>query len=224
MDFDISRKEMLDGVEKMNSFGTRLTGSKGHTDFINYIKEQITEMGFPIFSDPFYFKRWEEKSSSIEISDGDEIVKVPVSSAYPYSGQTDDDGITEELVYVKNIADIPKTTGKIAVFDIANINFLPSEIAFDKRTSYPEDVVLEKKYEGPVITSFVQIFQGMVSKLSKAKAVILIWKGLHDDCIRGQYLSFILGYQNLPMLWVTETDGKKIVEAAKKHKKQRNVS
>ncbi|MDD6145517.1 MAG: hypothetical protein PUB43_00530 [Oscillospiraceae bacterium] len=219
MNFTISKETMLEGMHKMNSFGTRLTGSKGHTDFINWLKSEITKMDIPIYSDPFWFRRWEEKRSSIEIIDGDDKMNIPVSSAYPYSGETSADGITEELVYVKSIKDIPKTNGKIAVFNIANINFLPSEIAFDKRTSCPEDVVLDKKYEGPVITSFVQCFYGMVSKLTKAKAVILIWKGLHDDCIKGQYLSFIMGYQNIPMLWVNETDGKKVIEAAKEHKK-----
>lgn len=223
MNFTISKDEMLEGMHKMNSFGTRLTGSKGHNDFIKWLKDEIAKMNIPIYSDPFYFRRWEEKSSSVEIVDGDEKIKIPVSSAYPYSGETSSDGITEELVYVKSVNDIPKTTGKIAVFNIANVNFLPSEIAFDKRSSYPEDVVLEKKYEGPVITSFVKCFYGIISKLTKAKAVILIWKGLLDDMIEGQYLSFIMDYQKIPMLWVNETNGKKVIEAAKKHKKAKLV-
>lgn len=219
MDFVISKEEMLEGMNKMNSFGTRLTGSKGHTDFINWLKSEIAKMDISVFSDPFYFRRWEEKRSLINLIDGDEKIRIPVSSAYPYSGETTADGITEELVLVESVRDIPKTKGKIAVFNVSNINFLPSEIAFDKRTSYPEDVVLEKKYEGPVITSFVQCFYGILSKLTKAKAVILIWKGLHDDCVKGQYLSFIMDYQKIPMLWVNETDGKKLTEAAREHKR-----
>ncbi len=219
MNFKISKEEMLEGMNTMNSFGTRLTGSRGHADFINWLKAEITKMDIPIFSDPFYFRRWEEKRSAIEIYDGNGKIEIPVSSAYPYSGETSADGITEELVYVDGINDIPKTKGKIAVFNIANINFLPSEIAFDKRTSYPEDVVLEKKYEGPVITSFVQCFYGILSKLSKAKAVILVWKGLHDDCVKGQYLSFIMDYQKIPILWVNETNGERVIKAAKARKK-----
>ncbi|MGN1418473.1 MAG: hypothetical protein ACI4W6_04020 [Acutalibacteraceae bacterium] len=215
----ISKEEILAGVEKMNSFGTRLTGSKGHTDFINYLKDEISKLGIEIFSDPFYFNRWEEKSSSIKIIDGCDEINIPVSSAYPYSGQTDESGITEELVYIDSAKDFVKANGKIAVYNVSNINFLSSEIAFDKRSSLPEDIVLETKYEGPVITSFVHCFYGILSKLNKAKAVILVWKGLHDDCVKGQYLSFILGYQNVPMLWVNETDGKKVIEAAKEHKK-----
>lgn len=223
VNFNISKEEMLAGVQKMNSFGTRLTGSRGHMEFISYLKAEIGKMGIPIFSDPFWFRRWEEKRSSVEIVDGDELIRIPVSSAYPYSGETSAQGITEELVYIDSLADVKRVTGKIAVYEISNVNFLPSEIAFDKRTSYPEDVVLEKKYEGPVITSFVQCFYGIVSKLTKAKAVILIWKGLHDDCIEGQYLSFIMDYQNIPMLWVNSTNGKKVIEAAKQHKKAKFV-
>ncbi len=223
MNLAVSKEKMLEGIHKMNSFGTRLTGSKGHTDFINYLKDEITKMDLPIFSDPFYFKRWEEKNSSIEIIDNNCNTIIPVSSAYPYSGQTPINGFTEELVFVDGVTDIPKTKDKIAVFNINNINFLPSEIAFNKRTSFPEDVTLEKKYEGPVATAFIQCFYGMVSKLTKAKAVILIWKGLHDDMVKGQYLSFIMGYQNIPMLWVSESDGKKIIAAAKKHQKAKLV-
>ena len=219
MEFDISMEELLSGVEKMNSFGSRLTGSKGHNEFINYLQNEIKKMGLKIYSDPFYFNRWEEKRSYIGIMDGNEEINVPVSSAYPYSGETSPEGITEELVYVEKLSDIKNATGKIAVFDVENVNFIPSEVAFDKRTSYPEDVVLESKYEGPVITSFVQCFNGIISKLSNAKAVILVWKGLHDDCVQGQYLSFIMEYQKIPMLWVNETNGKRVVEAAKEHKK-----
>lgn len=223
MTFDISKEALLDGMQKMNSFGTRLTGSNGHNDFIKWLKKEIAKMDIPVYSDPFWFRRWEEKKSSIEIIDGEEKINIPVSSAYPYSGETTSNGITQELVYIESVKDIQKVSGKIAVFNINNINFLPSEIAFDKRSSYPEDVVLEKKYEGPVITSFVQCFYGIISKLTKAKAVILIWKGLHDDMIKGQYLSFIADYQNIPMLWVNETNGKKITEAAKEHKKARFI-
>ena len=223
MKFNISKENLLEGMNIMNSFGTRLTGSKGHNDFINWLKQEISKNNIQIYSDPFRFRRWEEKSSSIEIIEGKERINIPVSSAYPYSGETDVEGITEELVYVTSVKDIPRTKGKIAVFNVNNINFLPSEIAFDKRSSYPEDVVLEKKYEGPVITSFVQCFYGVISKLSKAKAVILIWKGLHDDMVEGQYLSFISDYQKIPMLWVNETNGNRLEEAAVKHKKARLV-
>ena len=70
MTFDISKEALLDGMQKMNSFGTRLTGSNGHNDFIKWLKKEIAKMDIPVYSDPFWFRRWEEKKSSIEIIDG----------------------------------------------------------------------------------------------------------------------------------------------------------
>ena len=218
MKFNISEQLLYEGILKMDSFGPRLTGNIAHNEFVKWLKDELSGMNIPVYSDSFYFRRWEEKKSSLEIYDSDETIQIPVSSAYPYSGETTEAGITEELVYVRSLKDTYKASGKIAVFEVANINFLPSEIAFDKRTSFPSDVVLEKKYEGPVITSFVRCFYGFVARLNKAKAVVLIWKGLHNDMVEGQYLSFITGFQKIPMLWVNETNGSKVIEAAQKHK------
>ncbi len=223
MNFDISEKLLYDGICKMNSFGPRLTGNNAHNDFIKWLKSEISQMNVPVYSDPFYFRRWEEKKSSIEIIYSDQIIQIPVSSAYPYSGETTECGIVEDLQYVSSVRDLHKIRGKIAVFNVSNINFLPSEIAFDKRTSFPSEVVLEKKYEGPVITSFVQCYFGFLAKLYKAKAVILIWRGLHDDMIEGQYLSFITGFQKIPILWINETNGEKVIKAAHNHKKARFI-
>ena len=88
MKFNISKEKMLEGIHIMNSFGTRLTGSKGHNGFIKWLKDEIGKMDIPVYSDPFYFRRWEEKKSSIEIINGEEKINIPVSSAYPYSGET----------------------------------------------------------------------------------------------------------------------------------------
>lgn len=62
MSFTISKEEMLSGMNTMNSLGARLTGNRAHSDFIKYLKSEIEKMGIQIFSDPFYFKRWEEKA------------------------------------------------------------------------------------------------------------------------------------------------------------------
>lgn len=103
MNFKISKNGLLDGMHIMNSLGIRLTGSKAHNDFISYLQDEIKKMGVKIYSDPFYFKRWEEKKSKIEILEDDKKINIPISSAYPYSGETDENGITEELVYIKSL-------------------------------------------------------------------------------------------------------------------------
>ena len=217
MEYQITKEKLLEGVEKMNSFGPRYTGSQAHQNFIESLKKEIREIGYEVYSDPFYFERWEAVGSSLKIL-GENEIDIPVSSVHPYSGKTDKDGITAPLCYVGNIKDAKNLKDKIAVFEVSNIDFIPSEIAFDKRTAYPEDALMEAKYEGPVITTFVKFVFGMVAKAAKAKAAVFVWKGLHDNCVEGQYLPFILEYQNLPILWVNETNGKTLIEEAKKNK------
>ena len=205
-------------VEKMNSFGVRLTGTKAQRNFIKYIKSQIHEMGLETFSDPSRFMRWEEKSKKIVINAEDGDVEVPISSAFPYSGETPAEGITAPLTLVneKHVGYLT-TAGKIAVVEVNELDFLPSEIAFDEKgRSIPEGLTLPSHYNGPVATAFVNFPFLRMAKLAGAKAVICIWKGINDDCIEGQYLPFILGYQGIPAVWVNSKNGQRVIEEAKK--------
>ena len=63
----ISKAELLKGVKTMNSFGSRITGAQGQLDFISYLKKEIRGMGLEVYSDPFYFKKWEKKEASLKI-------------------------------------------------------------------------------------------------------------------------------------------------------------
>jgi len=46
----MSEKELQKGVELMNSFGPRYTGSKAHKDFISYLKDEVHKLGFETYS------------------------------------------------------------------------------------------------------------------------------------------------------------------------------
>ena len=85
----ITKDEMLRQVEKMNSFGPRLTGNAAHKGFIEYLKNEIHSLGIETYSDPFFFNRWEEKRSSLVIHDETGDNDVHISSVFPYSGETD---------------------------------------------------------------------------------------------------------------------------------------
>ncbi|MEE1247159.1 MAG: hypothetical protein UHL70_07850 [Acutalibacteraceae bacterium] len=205
-------------VEKMNSFGVRLTGTKAQRNFIKYLKEQIHSMGIETFSDPSRFMRWEETNKKLVIKDLDEETEIPISSAFPYSGRTPAEGITAELTLVKEKhVGYLNTADKIAVVEVDELDFLPSEIAFNERErSIPEGLSLPSHYNGPVATAFVNFPFLKMAKLAGAKAVICIWKGINDDCIEGQYLPFILDYQGIPAVWVNSKNGQKVIEAAEK--------
>ena len=220
MTFEISRERIQSGMETMNSFGLRLTGSEGQQKFADYLKDEIHKMGFKTYSDLYSFDRWEEKHSSIKIINPNGDEEIEVTSAWPYSGETDENGITEEIVEIfgKHINYLP-SRGKIALVKVKDLEKVPTGFAFNQRNSYPKGLSLPKNYKGPVADSFVKIPLISVAKAMGVKAVICIWEGMSDEMVKGQYLPFIMDYQGIPALWVGEESGKKLKKAAKEKKK-----
>lgn len=213
----ISKEEMLNRIKTMNGFGARLTGSKGQLEFISYLKHEISSMGFSVYSDPYFFNRWEETSSSLFLSVDGVQTELPISSVFPYSGETPEDGVSAPLTYINE-----KHVGffgakdKIAVVNIDELDSLPSTLAFHIRNKYPETATIPDKYNGPVATSFVNFPFLQSAKLAGCKAVICIWRKMSDAMGEGQYLPFILDYQGIPAVWVNSSVGDTLVEAAKK--------
>lgn len=211
-----AKSEIMFNMEKMNSFGSRLTGEKGQNDFTGWLKEEIRAMGYEVKAKRYTFEKWEATDYSLTV-DGSEI---KISSPFPYSGLTDADGVTGKLVNVfNNPFDFQRARGKIGVCRIKNLSKISSKIAFNKRASIPENLEIEKSYRGPVSTSFVKTLLTFWSaKLSGMKGMICVWEDMSDAMVEGQVLNFILGYLGVPMVWVNETEGKKVIEAAKNKK------
>lgn len=212
----ITQNEMLDRINRMNSFGVRLTGSKSQLDFIRYLKDEIHAMGIKTYSDPFFFNRWEAKHAELNVYSANREENIHISSVFPYSGETDEEGICAPLHFVeeKHIG-FAAAKNKIAVVKIEELDFLPSTLAFNIRNKYPESASIPEKYNGPVATSFVNFPFLRSAKAAGCKGVICIWQKMSDSMIEGQYLPFILGYQGIPSVWVNATDGEKLIEAAK---------
>lgn len=213
---DYTSAELLQKeIETMNSFGPRLTGSPAHKSYIRYLKDQLHEMGVKVYSNPYFFNRWEAKNASIVIHDTTNKKEIHVSSPFPYSGETPPGGVTGELTLLKSKhITYFEARNKIAVVRVGNVEQLPSKLAFDERRSEPSDLHLGKNYSGPVATAFVNFPFLKSAKNAGVKAVICIWQGLPDAMVEGQYLPFILDYQGIPALWVNETDGQEIIAAA----------
>lgn len=87
-------------VEKMVSFGPRLTGSDNHNRFIDYLEQEFQALGLSTQRDPYYLTLWEaqRKALSLKTSNGD--IDIPVDAYYPRSGPTGEEGVTGPLVYV----------------------------------------------------------------------------------------------------------------------------
>ena len=211
-----SAEKVLENMNAMNACGLRLTGSEGQRAYCEMLKRQIREMGLEVFEKEYRFDRWEATSSSLTV-DGEEI---HVSSEFPYSGLTGPEGVTGRLVEVGNHPlGFQKARGKIGVCHIKNLSKISSKVAFDMRKAVPETLEIEKSYRGPVSTVFVKTLLTFWSaKLAGMKGMVCIWEDMSEAMVEGQWLNFILGYLKVPMLWVNETEGKKLIAAAKAKK------
>lgn len=208
MSIDVSKSNFKKEMDIMNGFGTRLTGSKGNNDFIAYLKKEIKKMGFETKSDIKKFKRWEATNTKLVLHTANGDVDVKVASAHPYSGVTGPEGITGKLQ--------TKGVGRdIVVLKMKDFENLTSKIPFDQRRAYPKDLRLNRQYRGPVTTSFVKTVALLIQSFIGCKGAILIWQGMSDEMVEGQYLNFILGYMGVPALWVNETEGEKVLKALK---------
>ena len=88
-----SKDILLENMRKMNSFGDRLTGTKGHNEFCRWLEEQLHDMGQETFSNEYEFEKWEAKRCGLNVGGED----IHVSSAFHYSGLTGEEGVAGEL-------------------------------------------------------------------------------------------------------------------------------
>jgi hypothetical protein len=209
-----SSTNILKNIQVMNSFGSRTTGSKGHNNFVSWLEQQVEDMGFTINRDKYTFNRWEEKKSSLLI----EQEEIHVASAFPYSGETAGDGITGELVYTKP-SDYEKARGKIAVVEIENFKSFPNALIMNERAAFPEGNKVVSGEGDLVLTTALKSPKLEEAKKEGVKAVILVWKGVSDEKTEKQYLPFTTDYVGIPAVWVNETEGQKVIGAAKESKK-----
>lgn len=209
-----SEKTMQKEIETMNAFGSRTTGSKGHQEFIAWLKEQLNYMGIKVYSDIYRFERWEEKRKALWILQEE----IHVSSAYPYSGETDENGVTGELIYIKN-RNYNKAKGKIAVIEINMVKRLPIGLIMNKREAFPSSTKIAEGDGDLVLTSVLKNPDLKKAREKGVKAVILVWNGVADEKVEDQYLPFTEEYVGIPAIWVNETEGKKVIAAAKRHEK-----
>lgn len=203
---------MLDNIEKMNSFGSRTTGSEGHNQFIAWLQQQVTDMGLTVYRDKYTFDRWEEQKSAITI-DNEEI---HVSSAFPYSGETDATGVTGEFVYTKS-GEYEEAKGKIAVVEIKNFKKFPIGLVMNIREKFRAPGGISSDEGDLVLTTGLKHAKLDEAKEQGVKAVIIVWDGVSDDKAEKQYLPFTEHYFGIPAVWVNQTDGQKVINAAKAH-------
>jgi hypothetical protein len=201
---------------KIQNWGSRRTGSPSHLACIDWISQKFETMGLEVHKDEHVFSNYNlhEENVLLSIFNGKETVKIVPSAAYPFSGLTDQKGITAQLVFIPG-KQYRRAKGKIAVVEVPN-KAIPTDALFDIQKEFPEGTaVLPRKIYNPVLSS--TLFGPDLVAYHKAGAlgVIAVWKNMSPGMASGQFLPFTFPYRFIPALWAAGDDGRQLLAAAK---------
>jgi PA domain len=203
-----SQKEVWASLEWMAKLGPKYTGNPAHTEFVNWLATQLQLSGLHVEQDHYSFPRWDAKRWEITVAGQPAgAAKIPVTSYFPYSGQTPAAGVSGELVYAGANPDfkLDALQGKIVVIDFA---IKPRDFA----TMYKPWGIYPAEAKFP---AEIRPARGAVNDLAQfqkagALAVILVWTDVSDANAADQYTPFYLPLQNIPGLYVGRDAGARL--------------
>src|SRR6202011_4747729 len=106
----------------MAKLGPKYTGNRAHTTFVEFLAAEFKKAGCDVVHDRYTLPRWDAKRWAIEVAPASGArFKAPVTSYFPYSGQTSAAGVSGELVYAGSHPAFALTglQGKVALVDFA---------------------------------------------------------------------------------------------------------
>ncbi len=205
-----SQKDVWDQQLWMAKLGPKYTGNQAHTTFVAFLATEFKKTGCDVVRDRYTLPRWEAKRYGLTVTPASGAgFTAPVTSYFPYSGQTPAVGVTGDLVFAGSN---PKFTlaglrgrcwgeeevqGKVALIDFA--------------TGTREWAHLYQAWgvnpPGETFPSSVKPARGAVNDLTQfqkagAVGVILGWSDISDANAADQYTPFSRPPQGIPGLYV----------------------
>ncbi len=195
-----TQKEVWDWLTWMAKLGPKFTGNPAHQTYTDFLESHMRSSGLEVALDSYTFPRWEARRHELTIKPASgQSSKVPVTSYFPYSGQTPAQGVTGELVYVGSgkSLNLSGLAGKIALVECP-IQSRPFGEWYHTWGVYPP---------GDTFPTTTHPARGPVSDLAPflkagAVAVILGWTDISDGNAADQYTPFSRPPQNIPALYV----------------------
>ncbi len=190
----------------MAKLGPKYTGNKAHTTFVEWLATEMKKVGVDVGRERYTLPRWDARRAELTVSPASgSVSKIPVTSYFPYSGQTPAAGVTGEIVYAGTSPNfkLDGLQGKIAFIDFATSTRQWSEI-FQPWGINPA---------GETFPESIRPARGGVEDLTQfAKAgavgVILGWTDVSDANAADQYTPFSRPPQGVPGLYVGRETGK----------------
>jgi hypothetical protein len=192
----------------MAQLGPKYTGNKAHATFVEFLATELTHTGLDVTRERYTLPRWDARRWEIAIAPkSGAAFQVPVTSYFPYSGQTPAAGVTGELVFA----------GRNPTF---TLDGLQGKVALIECPTSPRDWSEQYKIWGlhpaderfPAATRPARGSVGDLSPFRKAGAVgvILAWTDISDANAADQYTPFSRPPQNIPGLYVGRDTGARL--------------
>ncbi|HMD50673.1 MAG TPA: PA domain-containing protein [Bryobacteraceae bacterium] len=198
-----SQKEVWDWQVWMAKLGPKYTGNQAHTEFVEFLATNLQKAGLDVAREHYTLPRWEAKRWEITV-DGK---KIPVTSYFPYSGETPAAGATGELVYAGHAPSFNLTglQGKVALVDFST-NVRKFGEMYQPWGLYPADAHFPAEFKPA---------RGGVNDLTQfqkagAVGVIIAWTDVSDANAQDQYTPFSRPPQGVPGLYVGRETGAKL--------------
>lgn len=207
-----SQKEVWDWQVWMAKLGPKYTGNQAHTKFIEFLASHLKEFGLDVAREHYTLPRWDARRWEITVTPASGTsFKAPVTSYFPYSGQTPAVGATGELVYAGHAPSfkLDGLQGKVALIDFAT-NARKFSDMYHPWGIYPTDAHFPSEYKPA---------RGAVNDLTQfqkagALGVILAWTDVSDANAADQYTPFSRPLQGIPGLYVGRETGVKLKSLA----------
>ncbi len=192
----------------MAKLGPKYTGNAAHAQFVDFLATELKSAGCDIAREHYTFPRWEARRWRLSIvpSTG-KTFDAPVTSYFPYSGQTTAAGVTGDLVFAGSNPTFRSDglQGKIALIDFA-CNTRKFGDIYEPWGIYPPDAKFPQS---------IRPARGAVSDLTKfqkagAIGVILAWTDVSDANAADQYTPFSRPPQGIPGLYVGRETGARL--------------
>ena len=192
----------------MAKLGPKYTGNQAHTTFVDFLAAEFKATGCEIVRDSYRLPRWDARRWEVTITPASgQPFKAPVTSYFPYSGQTSAAGVTGELAFAGSNPTFTLTNlqGKVALIDFA--------------TATREWSRLYKPWgvhaSGESFPAAYRPARGGVNDLTPfqkagAVAVVLAWTDISDANAADQYTPFSRPPQGLPGLFVGRDTGARL--------------
>jgi hypothetical protein len=204
-----TQKEVWDWQVWMAKLGPKYTGNPAHNTFVDFLAANLKSAGLEVNHIDYKFTRWEARRWGLNINPAaGKRFEAPVTSYFPYSGQTTANGVTGELVYAGTTPKLDLSgdlKGKIAYIDCP-ITARPWGEWYTPWGLYPPELTL------PAAVRPARSSVSDITPFQKAGAigVILGWTDVSDANAADQYAPFSRPLQNIPGLWVGHETGARL--------------